>query len=150
MLDVHTREPITVITQRYLGGVRFFCRWSQSGHYQKSALFISEIRVERSHDVLYKLSQNLHNYWVLQLGGNTSIQEKTKEFSMLHRHLIFSFVHWYNRQVRTGFLPSSAAASIHYRYTLCAMNAAVHICIALHTMYDDISRTVIMLRQFDQ
>ena len=31
----------------------------------------------------------------LQLGGNTSIQEKAileQEFSMLHRHLIFSFV----------------------------------------------------------
>ena len=31
----------------------------------------------------------------LQLGGNTSIQEKAileVEFSMLHRHLIFSFV----------------------------------------------------------
>ena len=27
------------------------------------------------------------------------IQEKTIEFSMLHRHLIFSFVYWYNRQV---------------------------------------------------
>ena len=78
------------------------------------------------------------------------VQEKTKEFSMLHRHLIFSFVHWYNRQALTGFLPSSAAASIHYRYTLCTMNAAVHICIALHTMYDDISSTVSMLRQFDQ
>ena len=24
---------------------------------------------------------------------------KTIEFSMLHRHLIFSFVYWYNRQV---------------------------------------------------
>ena len=33
----------------------------------------------------------------------------------------------------TGFLPSSAAASIHYRCTLCTMNAAVHICIALYT-----------------
>ena len=27
----------------------------------------------------------------------------------------------------TEFLPSSAAASIHYRYTLCTMNAAVQI-----------------------
>ena len=38
----------------------------------------------------------------LQLGGNTSIQEKAileVEFSMLHRHLIFSFVYWYDRQV---------------------------------------------------
>ena len=30
---------------------------------------------------------------------NTSIQEKTVEFSRLHRHLIFSFVYWYNRQI---------------------------------------------------
>ena len=29
--------------------------------------------------------------------------------------------------VLTGFLSSSAAASIYYRYTLCTMNAAVHI-----------------------
>ena len=28
----------------------------------------------------------------LQLGGNTSIQEKAIEISMLHRHLVFSFV----------------------------------------------------------
>ena len=27
------------------------------------------------------------------------MQEKIIEFSMLHRHLIFSFVYWYNRQV---------------------------------------------------
>ena len=45
-----------------------------------------------------QLPQNRHNYWVLKLGGNTSIQEK-KEFSMLHRHLIFSFVYWYNSEV---------------------------------------------------
>ena len=36
----------------------------------------------------------------LQLGGNTSIQENAIEFSMLHRHLMFSFVYWYNRQVQ--------------------------------------------------
>ena len=51
VLDAHTREPITVITQRYLGVLRFFCRWSQPGHHQKSALFISEICVERSHSM---------------------------------------------------------------------------------------------------
>ena len=33
------------------------------------------------------------------VGLNTSIQEKTMEFSMRHRHLTFSFVYWYNRQV---------------------------------------------------
>ena len=35
------------------------------------------------------------------VGLNTSIiiQEKTMEFSMLHRNLIFSFIYLYNRQV---------------------------------------------------
>ena len=50
VLDAHTREPITVFTQRYLGVLRL-CRWSQPGYNQKSALFISEIRVERSHSM---------------------------------------------------------------------------------------------------
>ena len=48
VLDAHTREPITVITERYLGVLRF-CSWSQPGHNQKLAHLISEIRVERSH-----------------------------------------------------------------------------------------------------
>ena len=48
VLDAHTREPITVITGRYLGVLRF-CRWSQPGHDQKLAHLISEIRVERSY-----------------------------------------------------------------------------------------------------
>ena len=48
VLDAHTREPITVVTERYLGVSRF-CRWSQPGHNQKLAHLISEIRVERSH-----------------------------------------------------------------------------------------------------
>ena len=48
VLDAHTREPITVITERYLGVLRF-CRGPQSGHNQKLAHLISEIRVERSH-----------------------------------------------------------------------------------------------------
>ena len=50
VLDAHAREPITVITQRYLGVLRF-CRWSKLGHHQKLALFISEFRVERSHSM---------------------------------------------------------------------------------------------------
>ena len=50
VLNAHTREPITVITERYLGVIRF-CRWSQPGHNQKLAQFISEIRVERSHSM---------------------------------------------------------------------------------------------------
>ena len=50
VLDAHTREPITVITERYLGVLRL-CRWSQPGHNQKLAQFISEIRVERSHSM---------------------------------------------------------------------------------------------------
>ena len=48
VLDAHTREPITVIIERYLGVLRF-CRWSQAGHNQKLAHLISEIRVEISH-----------------------------------------------------------------------------------------------------
>ena len=48
VLDAHTREPITVSAERYLGILRF-CRWSQPGHNQKLAHLISEIRVERSH-----------------------------------------------------------------------------------------------------
>ena len=59
VLDAHTREPITAITQRYLS-VLSFCRWSKLGHRQKSALFGSEIRVERSHSIfctnLYKIN----------------------------------------------------------------------------------------------
>ena len=48
VLDAHTREPITVITEIYLAVLRF-CRWSQPGHNQKLAHSIYEIRVERSH-----------------------------------------------------------------------------------------------------
>ena len=48
VLDAHTREPITVTTEIYLGVLRF-SRWSQPGHSQKLVQFISEIRVERSH-----------------------------------------------------------------------------------------------------
>ena len=48
---MHTlAKPITVITQRYLGVLRF-CGLSQPEYHQKSALFISEIRVERSHSM---------------------------------------------------------------------------------------------------
>ena len=47
VLDAHTRESITVITEIYLGILRC-CRWSRPGHNQKLAQFISEIRVERS------------------------------------------------------------------------------------------------------
>ena len=50
MLDAHTREPITVITERYLGILRS-CGWSQPGHNQKLAHLIPEIRVERSHSM---------------------------------------------------------------------------------------------------
>ena len=48
VLDAHNREPITVITERYLGVLRF-CRWSQPGHNQKLAHLIPEILVVRSH-----------------------------------------------------------------------------------------------------
>ena len=48
VLDAHARD--TFITQRYLGVLRFF-KWSKLGHHQKLALFISGIRVERSHSM---------------------------------------------------------------------------------------------------
>ena len=48
VLDADTREPITVITEIYLGVLRF-CTWSHPGHNQKLAHLIPEIRVERSH-----------------------------------------------------------------------------------------------------
>ena len=50
VLDAHTREPITVITERCLGVLRF-CGSSQHGHNQTLVQFISEIRVERSHSM---------------------------------------------------------------------------------------------------
>ena len=50
MLDAHTRELITIITQRYLSVLRF-CRWSKLVRHQKSARFGSEIRMERSHSI---------------------------------------------------------------------------------------------------
>ena len=59
VLDAHTREPITVITKRYLGVLRF-CRLSQPGHYQKLAQFISEIRVERSHSMFCTNRQKIY------------------------------------------------------------------------------------------
>ena len=52
VLDAHTREPITVTTERYLGVLRF-CRWSQPGHNQKLTHLISETRVERSHYLMF-------------------------------------------------------------------------------------------------
>ena len=96
VLDAHTREPITTTTQRYLGVSRF-CKWSQPGHHQESALFISEIRVERSHSMFctncHKIDMTTgYCSWV-------EIHRKNNDFSMLHRTLIFSFVYWYNRQV---------------------------------------------------
>ena len=51
VLNAHTREPTTVVTQKYLSVLRF-CRWSKLGLNQKSALFGSEIRVERSHSTI--------------------------------------------------------------------------------------------------
>ena len=89
VLDAHTREPNTVITERYLGVLRF-CRWSQPGHNQKLAQFISEIRVERSHSMF---CTNCH-----KIGVTTGLCSWV-EFSMLHRHLIISFIYWYKRQI---------------------------------------------------
>ena len=65
VLDAHTREPITVITERYLGVLRF-CRWSQPGHNQKLAHLISEIRVKRSH--LMFCTTNCHKIDIITTG----------------------------------------------------------------------------------
>ena len=91
VLDAHTREPITAITERYLGVLRF-CRWSQPGHNQKLAHLIPEIRVERSH---LMFCTNCHKIDITT--GYCSWVEihhtrKTIELGMLYRHLIFSFV----------------------------------------------------------
>ena len=59
VLDAHTPEPITVITKRYLGVLRS-CKWSQPGHYQKLAQFISEICVEISHSMFCTNRQKIY------------------------------------------------------------------------------------------
>ena len=64
VLDGHSREPITVITEIYLG-VLCFCRWSQPGHNQSWHNSSLKSTWRDTLDVLYKLSQNRHNYWVL-------------------------------------------------------------------------------------
>ena len=90
-----------VITQRCLSVLRF-CRWSKLVRYQKSALFGSEIRMVRSHSIFctnrHKIDIITTRYCCSLVGLNTSIQERTVEFSMLHRHVTFSFVYWYNRK----------------------------------------------------
>ena len=95
MLDAHTREPIKAITQRYLSVLRF-CRWSKLVRHQKSAPFGSEIRMERPHSIFctnrHEIDIIITVLYYSIVGLNTPIQEKTMEFSMLHRHLIFSFV----------------------------------------------------------
>ena len=91
VLDAHTREPITVITEIYLGVLRF-CRWPQPGHNQKLAHLISEIRVERSHYLMFCTNCYKIDITTGYCSWVESIQEKAIEISMLHRHLIFSFV----------------------------------------------------------
>ena len=57
--------------------------------------------MERSHSIFCTNRHKIEITTVRSLVGlNTSIQEKTMEFSMLQRHLIFMFVYWYNRQVQ--------------------------------------------------
>ena len=101
VLDAHTREPITAITERYLGVLRF-CRWSQPGHNQKLAHLISEIRVERSHYFMFCTNCHKIDITTGYCSGVEIHPYKKKtilEFRMFHGHLIFSFVYWYNRQV---------------------------------------------------
>ena len=101
VLDAHSREPITVITERYLGVLRF-CRWSQPGHDQKLAHLISEICVERSHLMFFT---NCHKIDITT-GYCSWVEIHTRKSNTWYnlvcftRHLMFSFVYWYNRQVQ--------------------------------------------------
>ena len=50
-----------------------------------------------------------------------------------------------------GISPDFVATYIYYRYTLCTLNAAIHIYMyILDIYYHDISSTVIMISQFGQ
>ena len=64
VLDAHTREPITVITERYLGVLRFCSRWSQHGYNQKLARLIPDIRVERSHVMFCTICHKIDSSWM--------------------------------------------------------------------------------------
>ena len=65
-------------------------------------------------------------------GGDTSaLLEHVRAFSPVYRFALFTGSFW----------------SCHYRPVKRDIDC---ICIALYTMYDDISSTVIMLHQFDQ
>ena len=100
VLDAHTREPITVITERYLGVLRS-CRRSQPGHNQKLAHLISEIRVEKSH---LMFCTNSHEIDITT--GYCSWVEihpyKKKQYLELvfFTDTSYSAVYWYNRQVQ--------------------------------------------------
>ena len=67
--------------------------------------------------------------YCLQLSGNTSIQEKKIEFSMLHRHLIFGFVYWYNRSL----LLHNMHIYICVATAVCVVCRTMLVCMALTT-----------------
>ena len=68
--------------------------------HEKSALFGSEIDMERSHSIFCTNRHKMDITTVLKSSGAKYINtRKTMKYSMLHRHLIFSFVYWYSRQV---------------------------------------------------
>ena len=74
--------------------------WAQS---KVGTFNISNPRGEITLDVLYKLPQNRiittgYCSWV-EIHPYKKKQYQV-EFSMLHRHLMFSFVYWYDRQVQ--------------------------------------------------
>ena len=100
VLDAHTREPVTVITERYLGVLRF-CRWSQPGHYQKLAHLISEIPVERSH---LMFCTNCHKIdittgYCTVVGWKYIHTRKNNIISYASQTSDIQPCYWYNRQV---------------------------------------------------
>ena len=66
-------------------------------HHQKSALFGSKTCMERSHSIFCTNRHKIdiittrYLYCCSVVGLNTPTQEKTMEYSMVDRHLIFSF-----------------------------------------------------------
>ena len=57
--------------------------------------------MERSHSIFCRNRHKIDITTLLLLSGGTKYihTKKTMEIRMLHRHLIFSFVYWYNRQI---------------------------------------------------
>ena len=70
------------------------------------------------------------------------MREKTIDFSMLHRHLVFSFVYWYNRQVLLllmfigtvllfvlVYIPGTSILLIWGHVHSCTVHCCIYICV---------------------